>query len=271
MIYPLLSVLCSLIIANYLRLIKNKENASILSVFLGNYLLASSFSLFLHKGMDFDPGLFEIILGSATGFLFLVNFLIFQKNIAVNNLSLSVTAMRISVIIPVIASLSFFGESISILNGAGIIVIILSFLKSDRKGTVSDQKWLLLLFAATGMTDTSLKIFEMYSSKPDSMFLFIIFFSAFLFNLVFIIFGRSFDFKLFLCGLLLGIPNQLSSLFFLLSLRHYPAAIVYPLIATLIVIFSIISDVVLWKQRFSRKQRIFFALMVAGIILINIR
>ncbi len=271
MFYPLLSVLCSLLIANYLRMLKHRQNISILSLFLGNYLLASIFSFFLNGGLPVDAGSFEILLGTATGFLFLINFLVFQKNIAVNNLSLSVTVMRISVIIPVIAALGFFGESINAANAAGIVIIMISFLNGEGKGPASDRKWLFLLFLLTGLTDSSLKIFEVYSPKPDSLFLAVVFSSAFFFNLLILIIKGSFDFRFFLCGFLLGIPNQLSSLFFLLSLRHYPAAIVYPMISTLIVIFSIICDLLLWKQKFSRRQKLFFLLMIIGIVLINIR
>lgn len=270
-IFPLLSVFCSLIIANYLRLLKDQTGRSMLSIFLGNYLTASIFSLSLCRGSIDFSGLFELSLGIVTGILFLLNFLIYKKNIQLNSLSLSVAVMRTSVIIPILASLFVFSEIISIFNLLGIILIIFSFTQNDKKSSIVNKKWLLTMFLLTGITDTGLKVFDVHGSISESLFLFFVFSSAFLANLFLVMITGSFSLRFFIYGLLLGIPNQLSSLFFLISLTYYQAAIVYPLVASLMVVFSLLSDRFIWRRPFSRRQKVFFSLMIIGIIMLNIK
>ena len=121
MIALLLSVIMSVAIANFLPLFKKDKTTKILHIFLGNYFLATIFS-FVDKGSSiFEAGSFEIITGSFTGILFFATFLVYQHNISKNGVSLSVGAMRFSVVIPIIMALMVFGEPILLLNLAGII------------------------------------------------------------------------------------------------------------------------------------------------------
>jgi len=271
MINLLLSVLCSVIIANLLRFFYKDSQIKDKFVFLGNYLLASIFSLFMIKSMHVKIVVFDISTGILSGFLFLAGLIVYKKSISVNGLSLSVSAMRVSLIIPTIVAVFFFKEYLFLLNIIGILLIIISFIYLPDYKIHQGIFWLFLLFTITGIADLSLKIYDTYGQNEQGFFLFIIFVTAFLFNLIWIIFTKTaFSLKSFLYGLLLGIPNQLTTFFFLKAISDIPASIAYPLTSSMVVLFSLLSDTIIWRKEFSRKQKIAFFFLLCGVILLNI-
>jgi len=270
MIFLLLAIACSVLIGNLLLIFTRDKNIDILVIFLGNYMVASLFSLgtSLPKGLSLNG--FDIWFGVLTGLLFLSNFMAYQKNIRINGLSLSVGTMRVSIIIPALVAVSFFADRMSPVNIAGIVVIIMAF------GYVTDIKalrnlfWLLLLFLVSGMTESTLKIYSELGSSNQSPFLFVVFTAAGLFTLSWILIGkRQFHIKSLLYGFALGIPNQLSTQFFMKSLKVIPATIAYPILASGIVLISILCDIFIWRKVFTLRQRIALGMLVAGVVLIN--
>jgi len=271
MIFLLLAVLCSVLIGNLLVIFTKEKNNDILIIFLGNYFVASLFSLGTTLPKGFSLNGFDIWFGVLTGLLFLSNFMAYQKNIRINGLSLSVGTMRVSVIIPALVAVFFFADRMSFVNIAGIVIIITAF------GHVTDTKalrnllWLLFLFLVSGMTESTLKIYSELGSSNQNPFLFVIFTSAGLFTLLWILAEkRQFHLNSLLYGFALGIPNQLSSLFFLKGLKTIPATIAYPLYASGIVIISILCDIFIWKKFFTAKQRLALALLIVGVVLVSL-
>jgi multidrug transporter EmrE-like cation transporter len=269
MLYLGLSVLCSVLIANFLMVLGKKGSFSMLPVFLGNYFVAGIFSaLSLQPG---NAGSFDILFGLLTGAFFLINFWIFQKCIVVNGLSLSVGAMRIAMILPILISLVFFGENLGRWNIMGIALGITAFsLKADPR-SLRNFLWIIALFLISGMSDASMKIFKELGGGNESFFVFMIFGSAFCYTLASILWGRlRFPPQLVLYGFALGIPNRYSTVFFLKGLDSIPAAIAYPLVAVSIVLFSIASDIFLWKHRPAAKDYLLWCLLILSLILLNL-
>jgi len=159
LIYLLLSIFCSALIGNLLILFDRDKKADILIIFLGNYFLASIFSLFFLKTSISELHKFDIGLGMITGVFFLINFILYRNNIQLNGLSLSVSIMRISLLIPTAISLIFFGDRISLFNYLGIIIILFAFIFVTELRSYRNFLLLLLLFTITGLSDTSLKIY----------------------------------------------------------------------------------------------------------------
>ncbi len=272
MFYLFLSIIASAFIGNLIYLYQKDKKLQILQVFLGNYFLASIFSYISNTTNFSDVRFLDILLGCITGFLFLANFIVYQKNIKVNGLSLSVGVMRISLIIPTLLSIAVFSENILLINYFGIIIILFSFTFRTETRNFHNFFWILFLFFITGITDSMLKIYDTIGLPQDGAFVFFLFGSAFIFNLIWIgIQKRKIILKYFLWGMLLGIPNQLTTRFFLDSLQSVKAAIAYPLLASSVVVITILCDIFIWKKRFNVKQRFAFALLVVGIILLNVR
>lgn len=272
MIYLFLSIIASAIIGNLIYLYQKDKNLKILQVFLGNYFFASIFSYF-SKTPNFGQVRFlDILLGCLAGFLFLANFIVYQKNIKVNGLSLSVGVMRISLIIPTLLSIIVFSEQISTLNYLGIGIILFSFTFRTETRNFHNLFWILFLFLITGITDSMLKIYDSVGLSANGAFVFFLFGSAFVFNLIWIAGQQSrIVWKYFFWGMILGIPNQLTTRFFLDSLQSVKAAIAYPLLASSVVVITILCDIFIWKNKFNFKQKLAFAFLVVGIVFLNVR
>lgn len=272
MIYLILSVICSALIGNLLFYYQKDRDLQIMQVFLGNYFLASIFSIIFNDTSFQQVRAFDLIFGGITGFLFLANFIVYQNNIKINGLSLSVGVMRISLIIPTLVSILIFSEKIHILNYVGIAVILFSFSFQTQTRKLHNLFWIIFLFIITGTTDSMLKIYDVIGLPTDGAFVFFLFGSAFLFNLIWLLIRKQhFILKYFLWGMLLGIPNQLTTRFFLNSLETVKAAIAYPLFASSVVVITVLCDIFIWKKVFTTKQRIAFALLVLGIAFLNVR
>lgn len=272
MIYLILSVICSALIGNLLFLYQKDRKLRIMQIFLGNYFLASIFSFVLNDTSFQQIRIFDLIFGCLTGLLFLGNFIVYQNNIKINGLSLSVGVMRISLIIPTFVSILIFQENIHMLNYLGIAVILFSFTFQSETRRLHNLFWIIFLFVITGVTDSMLKIYDVIGLPADGAFVFFLFGSAFIFNLIWLMIKKQhFILKYFIWGMLLGIPNQLTTRFFLNSLQTVKAAIAYPLFASSVVVITVICDIFIWKKVFSAKQRFAFALLVLGIAFLNVR
>jgi drug/metabolite transporter (DMT)-like permease len=270
--FLILSILCSAIIANLMIVFNKDKNNDILVIFLGNYFVATLFSLISNKTPFADVRTFEWIIGASAGVLFLINFLIYRKNIVLNGMSLSVSVMRMSLIIPIIVSVILFKDSVFFFNVFGIGIILLSFFLMKGLHSFKSIGWIIMLIFVTGISETAMKIYDEFGLPDQGLFVIILFSSAFITNLFVIIFKRRrFILKSFGQGMILGIPNMLTTLFFLKSLKSVPASIAFPLLASGVVIACVFADIVFWKKTFTLKQKMTFAMMIIGIILLNIK
>jgi len=271
MLYILLSVICSVIIANLLMLFGKTGKHHILPIFLGNYLMAAVSSYLAIPRGAAPPGTFDLILGVVSGLFFLVNFLAYQRNIIANGLSLSVSVMRIAMILPILVSLVIFRERINAFNGIGILLALSAFLLKSEWGGLHNLLWLVWLFLISGATDLTLKLFKELGSGAEQTYVFIIFVSAFCFTLLAIRLKKlPLSWTALLFGLLLGIPNRLSTVFFLKGLSSVAAAIAYPLAAIGIVLLSLCSDILFWKRRLAARELVMYLALVGSLILLNI-
>ena len=270
MLYLALSVLCSVLIANFLMVVGRKGGLSMLPIFLGNYFVASISGAISMKSAPAVASGFDLGLGLVIGAFFLGGFWIYQKSIVVNGLSLSVGAMRISMIVPILISLIFFGEKLSPYSLIGIILGIAAFSFGADPKALRNFLWIIALFVVSGLSDPSMKLFKELGSGNEQFFVYLTFSSAFVYTLIAILASRlRFHPKYILYGFVLGLPNRYSTVFFLKSLDTIPAAIAYPLLAVSIVIMSIISDILFWKKRPVGKDYILWVLLILSLILLN--
>ncbi len=272
MFYLLLSVLCSVLIANLLMLFNRRGDLNIMPVFLGNYLMATLFGLVNLKFRLPPLPAFDILLGAAAGGLFLANFWVYQRSIVINGLSLSVGVMRVAMIVPIVLSVLVFREKLSLWNGLGIITGLAAFSLSADPRQLRNFLWILALFAISGLTDASLKVYKELGSGAESAFVLVIFAAAFIFTLAAILARRiPISLQSILLGCVLGIPNRYSTVFFLKGLDSVPAAIAYPLVAVSIVLLSIASDLAIWKKRPTSRDAILWVLLLLSLVLLNLR
>jgi len=266
-----LSILCSVVIANLLMYWGKRDRGGILPVFLGNYLFASVFSFIaLPSGQGFPP-ILDICLGVAAGIAFLLNFWVYDRCIAHNGLSLSVGAMRIAMLVPILVSVLVFRDRIGLLNSIGIGLGMAAFALGADPRQLRKLLWIIALFLVSGLSETILKLYKELGAGMEPAFVFITFSSAFALTGCVILASRiSVTLPAVLFGCALGIPNRLSTVFFLKGLDTVPAPIAYPLVAVGIVLLSIVSDLLIWKKAATRRDLILWSLLVASLILMNI-
>ncbi len=270
MIWLILSITASVIIGNLLKHLSNKK-AEIYHVFLGNYILASVFSLSINKFNLPQYSHTDFGLSLLAGFLLIICFILYRKNIHVNGLSVSVGFMRSALIIPIILSLLLFSEELTILVVMGIVLILFSFAALSNKKEVHNIMLLFMLFAFSGLIDFTFKVFSKIGTINEGSFLFYSFLAAALINIVFIRVKKlKFSLNSFLWGIVLGFPNQLTALFFIRSLDTIPSGVAYPMRGGSVVLLSVLTDIVLWKSKIKRKSLLIYAVLLCGVILINL-
>lgn len=274
-IFLSLSAFFSLSVAQVLKVIEIKS-LRVLNVLVINYLVALVISLFSTdwNGFSDQTGLIPVLLHSAIlGFLFIANFLVYSKSIDKNGMGISIAAMRMSLVFPILLSLLVYKEDSSTGLIIGILLTFVSLyllvpsLKKDRRTQLKFAVLPVLLFIISGITDSGLKVFESEFSIlfDESQFLASLFFFAFLTGGV-ILFVRSqlnFKWKELIYGTLLGVVNLYSSYFILMALKKLPGSIVFPVANLSIVFVGTFIGVIFWKDRPDKKQW-------AGLILASI-
>jgi len=282
LLFIFLAVFCSLLLAHLLKTIEHARLSRI-RVLTVNYLIACITAV-LHSYIASPPlqssNIPPEILGIAfwLGVMFIVTFFIFSKSIDVNGVGVSVTAMRISLVLPVIAGLLVFNESTGYQKIAGIILILFSLavlIPLRKKAGVrfnSDSLLLVLIFLITGTNDILLKFFEHYYALviSETWFASILFFVSFISGVLYIAFTKKYQFvaKEIGYGALIGIINLYSTVFLLYALRYLEASIVFPAINISVVVGGTIVGIYAWKDKLDYKQWLGLLLACIGLILI---
>jgi len=280
-LFVFLSAGCSLIIAH---LLKHSEQSKlrIFNVLTVNYAVAVivAFGMrFLEKGFQWPQlPVWLIILIIITGFLFIFNFVIYSKSIDNNGVAVSISAMRVSLLIPVFTSILFFGEWFTWSKSIGIILVITSLflLIYSRPNlvshTIGNRFYLIILFLVTGLGDAALKIFQAMGSTylDKSVFMGFVFTIAFIFGMIWSLRGegdiiKPSEIKM---GLYIGVPNLFSSIFLIKALDYTSGSFVFSLVNTLIVLGGVIIGKVFWDDTITRRQYWGISLAIFAIVLL---
>ncbi|TNE70506.1 hypothetical protein EP331_11960 [bacterium] len=269
--YLSVSVSCSVLIAHVLRHAK-QNNAAISAVLLVNYLIAFLIALAGAK-VDFFS-LATIALGMVTGVFFITNFFIFAESVHKNGLGISVVSMRLSLSVPIIGSLLFFDERMSVYGWVGVALIGLSlYFIQPSLSQQSEQHLfkgiLIALFLISGFGDFALKIFErkVDSGLNESAFMSIVFGTAMV--LAFIKMKKEnaeIGKKEWLTGIALGVPNVFSSVFLIKALMQTQAVYIYPIANTSVIVLGAMLGVWYWKDFLSKKQWLGIGMAIVALL-----
>lgn len=217
-----------------------------------------------------------IIVGGISGFFFFFSFIYYQKSVKENGVGISGTFAKLGILIPMIFSIILWKEFPSSFQWIGIVLSLISILivnlspksleKFDLKPT------LILLFIFGGMAEFSNKIYQQYAlNQYKDIFLFAVFFVAFLISLVFTLQDTSkINKKDVLTGMAVGIPNLFSSFFLILSLDTLKASIAFPIYSAGSIVLINIGGLLIFKEKISNKNKIAIVLIIIGLVLINI-
>ncbi len=280
MIFLILAILCSSSLALILKQghVKNSNTVLLIN---GNYLTASVFALvFIIFKYGFGYSMESVLFASALGFLFAITFVIYSKAISLAGTALATVSARLSVLIPVLFSIMLFGETPNIKMILGfvlaLVTLYLFYLSLKNQGTVEGRKGkyliLILLLVGIGLVDLSMKIFEQkFPTTEKGVFVFTIFFSAYIYTLIYLLVKKiKFDKGTFSLGLLLGVPNVFAIHLMLAALSELPAIIVFPIQNIGVIVITAVAAYLIWKEEINLYGKIAIGVGIAAILLLKI-
>lgn len=280
-IFILMSSGCSVLIAHLLRLIEFKKMDT-LRVLTVNYLVATIIAFLTVENIPADYNFFVltpvIILSVCAGVIFIANFFIYSKSVFNNGVGVSVAAMRISLIIPVLLSTFWYQEYLTGREWLGILLVFITLIlllpaKRNLFKSPYNAAWLLvLLFFFTGLGDSSLKVYEADFSMliTQELFMGFIFLVAFLSGILTLIIQRNLAFNRYeyFLGVTIAIPNLYSAIFLIEALSLMSGGIVYSITNLLTVIGATLLGIWRWGDKLTTSQWIGLGLTLISILLL---
>lgn len=220
--------------------------------------------------------LWAVLIGMTGGVFFFLSFIYYQKSVKENGASLSGTFGKLGILVPMIFSILFWKEIPRPFQWVGIFVALFSIIYANisygENKVTSISITLILLFIFGGMAEFQNKLFQQYALiEYKDVFLFITFLTAFLLSLYFVIKSKEKVMKRdLLIGFLVGIPNLFSSYFLIMALNSIATSIAFPVYSAGSIIFISAGEVLLYKEKLSKKNKIAIVLVILALILINI-
>lgn len=281
-LFLVLSSVCSLTIAHLLKVTESK-NLRTLNTLTVNYIVAAIFAFWVGYEGDFESAfvgysMILLVFCTIVGAFFIGNFVAYSKSVHTNGVGITIAAMRLSLLIPVVISIYWYSEYLNGLKIVGILGVFGAMLllipkKNPIKiGSISASWLLILIFVLSGFTDVSLKIYEEeFSSNLNELtFMGLVFLGAFSIGFVIALFkkGPLITQKEALLGAAIGIPNLYSSIFLIYALGGISGSIAYPIVNILNVLGGTFLGLIIWNDRVSRKQWAGIATAVVAIILL---
>jgi drug/metabolite transporter (DMT)-like permease len=267
-LYIVLCASASVLIAHFLKVTESAKLNTV-RVLTVNYLIATIVAFSTSGGTPVietvsRAGSGVILLAAFTGLVFIANFFIYSKSVHHNGVGISVAAMRISLIIPVLLSTMWYLELLSFaqLVGVSLVFVTLWLLLPGKRKMLKEPfsaAWLLvLLFLGTGIGDASLKVYEsdFTVGLGKESFMGFVFLTAFLIGLIVIIVRGNWKFtgKEFLMGAAVGVPNLYSAIFLIEALERMPGGVVYSSVNVLTVLGGTLLGVLAWGDKLNRLQ-----------------
>ena len=281
MIWLLPAAVCSILVALILK-INEVRGGSRMLLAGANYIVASILSLAFLGGRIPRPDAVTLTIGTVLGIDFVLGFLLLMAGIARGPLTVPVTVMRLSVAIPIAASIVIWGEHPGVVQWTGIalgMIAIVLFgwgLSKPRASTGRGSGyWIFIvsLFLVMGIADLLLKAFRELSPGAERLlFTWILFTVSAVFTWILVWVRRvRFHRGTFLLGAALGVPNLFSTIFMLMALRTVAASIAFPFVNLSVILGSALLGLAVWKERIRGLALAGLAAAVVALVLLPIK
>jgi drug/metabolite transporter (DMT)-like permease len=279
MIYLLSGILFSALIPILLRLGKTiKANQAV--VLTMNYVAATIVYLVLFvfniDHIVFDENvILPSVLGVMTGVLYYGGFYFYQKAVHISGPSISSAFGKMGILIPMIASIILWKEIPTLIQVIGIFLALISIVimtfNFDSLRHTKINSVLITFLLIGGFADFTSKLFEKYS-HDEYMFVFLlcVFATALIVSSFETLKVSQYKLKDIGLGMLVGIPNLLTSYFLIMALTVLKATIVFPLFSGGTIVLTVVLSSLFFKEKLVSKEYFGIMLVVIAMILINI-
>lgn len=247
-----------------------------------NYLIGAVFGFALYPGkVDFASLHLQtwFPLAIVEGILFIVVFMLFASSSQKAGVAVTAVASKMSVVIPVIIGILLYAESASVLKITGILIALLAFYLTFRKGEhfIRFPKFVflpMLLFLGNGSVDSLMKYVEHnYLKNDEGLFLTVVF----VISLIIGIFvsairvtsgATKIRFKNIIGGTILGLLNYSTTYFMLLAMAYMESSVMFPVLNAGIVSMSAIIGFSIFSERLKPVNLAGILLSIAAIFII---
>jgi drug/metabolite transporter (DMT)-like permease len=284
MFFLLTGIICNIILLIVLKSFK-KFGVAAFPAIVVNYFVAGSFSLLFTSPKSIYLDATHLWLPAALlGILFVSVFFLISLTTDKIGVSAASVANKMSVAIPVILAFIIYGDSITWLKIAGIILALLSvvFVSASGKKETSEKKPNYLLpaavFIGSGVIDALVNYVQKKIVQNDvetACMVGLFFFAAGTFGLLgFLLFYKDKKNlnikKTLLAGIILGTPNYFSIYFVMraISCDIMQSSVLYPIVNVGVVLGSTLIAFLFFAEKLSFKNWAGIILSVVAIGLI---
>ena len=279
MFFLLLALLSSSVLAMVLKYL---NSGSSYGVYFVNYVTCTLLAFAamepkaLYRG-DSTP----CWLGGITGLIYLASLVANGYSIHKNGAILSSVFTRLGVLVPIVLSVTLFGERPTLLQGLGVAlavaaaVIMNGFSQKTAPAPAEHKVYLLplvLTLLLNGTSDAMSKVFtQLGRRQDDGLFMFYIFLFAGLATLVLLVKSRrALTGRDVFFGVLVGVPNFLSSRLLLSAPTELPAFLVYPSYSVGVILVISVASFFLFRERLNRRQMGAAGMILGALVLLNL-
>ncbi|WP_027419429.1 DMT family transporter [Crocinitomix catalasitica] len=266
----------------------DRNKVDILQAIVTNYLVAGTIGYISSNNQLSIDEIFVLPwlpLASLIGILFILvfNFLAFSTQ--KNGFAISTIANKMSVILPVIASIYLYNESLTWLKSIGVLLALVGIVFSSlskNKELSFEKKYLsiiLVIFIGQGISDIIFNYVQHHYIDENTAPFFIstIFLTAFIFGLIYLmtlaIMGKTkLRIKNVAWGIAVGIPNYLTVFYFFKALEEnfLESSQIYPILNIGIILISTMIGLIFFKEKLSKLNWIGIIVSMVAIALIGL-
>lgn len=277
MLYLILAILSSAAVSLLMRFASRRGSS--MSLLACNYVMCTLLSLLFTGGAAVDPaapGLpLTLGLGVVNGALYLGGFVLLQWNVGRSGVVLPATFMKLGVLVPTILAITVFRETPRVTQLLGVAAAVAAILLLHEPGQDRGKAGLgglILLMLCGGTADAMSKVYEQYGSPLlRNQFLLYTFLSALVMCLALCLIRRE---RITLAdvgmGLMLGVPNYLSSRFLLLSLSSLPGVVAYPFFSVGTILMVAAAGMLLFREYPGRRKLLALSVILLSLVLLNL-
>lgn len=216
-----------------------------------------------------------VIIGAITGLMFYGSFYFYQKSVKDHGVALSIAVGKMGVILPILLSLIIWKELPTPVQWIGIIASIVAIglisIQPSKMDHAPLKISLLFFLLMNGLGDFFNKLFETtIGAGYKDLFLLMVFGSALIASSIQTIKHKQINTMSILFGLAIGLPNMLTTYFFINALSHLNDAVVFPMYSGGAIVLSSIWGITVFRERLKIKEVTGMALILTALILINL-
>tara|TARA_B100000768_G_scaffold128055_1_gene118660 strand:+ start:1302 stop:2174 length:873 start_codon:yes stop_codon:yes gene_type:complete len=207
-----------------------------------------------------------VIIGLIVGSLFVITFNLYAYSAQKIGITLSTVSNKMSMVIPILIGIILFKEEITFFKILGIFLALVAIVFSSKEDKKSKKLSkiniiiLFLLFIGQGLADGILNWGQrnILNSENMNLFFTIIFLSAGFVGGLYSLFkiktsNLVMDKKSIFWGITLGIPNYLTLLYFIRSLKNdlFSSYQVFPIVNIGVIVMCTILSVIIFQEMVS--------------------